>query len=256
VFAVVPAVYLYNFTGTFQEPTFAVRQARLMMTTKKKSFHELTELALRSCMIAKDEAANLRELMATSSPLAYVAIRECEKELDQIERKIDDELPAAISRLGETSARELLASLKFITDLERIGDLLLGVAKRFRHANGIPATTAKKLQTMTSILEGMLGKIHEGFINRDLACAQSVLSTDKQINKICHSLFRRYLTAAGKSASRSSLEVLLAAQALERAGDHATNLAEELHHWIEGHTLRHARKRGAESPAASEDDLL
>lgn len=225
-----------------------------MAATKKKDFHELTQLALRSCLIAKDEAANLRDLIATSSPLAYLAIRECEKELDQIERKIDDELPGAISRLGEASARELLASLKFITDLERIGDLLLGVAKRFRHANGIPAATATKIQAMTTILEGMLAKIHEGFINRDLACAQSVLSTDKQINKICHSLFRKYL-ATGKSANRNSLDVLLAAQAMERAGDHATNLAEELYHWIEGHTLRHARKRTAEWAIASEDDV-
>ncbi len=222
------------------------------MATKKKGFHELTELALLGCLIAKDEAMNLRELIATSSPMAFLAIRQCEKELDQIERRIDDELPKAISRLGEVSARELLAALKFITDLERIGDLLLGVARRFRHGNGMPAGTTKKLQAMIAIVEGMLAQVHRGFINRDLSCAQSVLSTDKQINAIYHSLFRQYLSAAGKPAKRSSVEVLLAAQALERAGDHATNLAEELHHLIEGHTLRHARKRPAELVAAGD----
>ena len=227
-----------------------------MPATKRKSFHELTELALRSCLIAKDEATNLRELIATSSNLAYLAIRECERELDQIERRIDDELPAAISRLGEASARELLASLKLITDLERIGDLLLGVAKRFRRGNGVPNNAAAQIQKMISILEGMLAKIHQGFINRDLTCAQSVLSTDKQINGICQSLFRKYLSPAAKAATRSSLDVLFSAQALERAGDHATNLAEELHHWIEGHTLRHVhRRRTAQAALATDGDL-
>jgi phosphate transport system protein len=223
-----------------------------MVSTKHKTFHELTQLALRSCLIAKDEAANLRELISTSSTLAYLAIRECEKELDQIERRIDDELPRAISRLGETSARELLASLKLITDLERIGDLLLGVAKRFRHSKGMPANAAAKIQQMTSILENMLGSIHDGFINRDLAGARSVLAADKQINEICHALFRKYLASGEKTATRATLEIVLAAQALERAGDHATNLAEELYHWVEGHTLRHARKSRKESALASD----
>ena len=223
-----------------------------MAVTKKKNFHELTQLALRSCLIAKDEAANLRELIATSSTLAYLAIRECEKELDQIERRIDDQLPRAISRLGEASARELLSSLKFITDLERIGDLLLGIAKRFRHNNGMPANTAAKIQEMTAILEDMLGKVHEGFIKRDLACARSVLAADKQINHLCQLLFRKHLAAGGKPATRTNLEIVLAAQALERAGDHATNLAEELYHLVEGHTLRHARKRSKQSALANE----
>lgn len=224
-----------------------------MAITKKKPFHELTQLALRSCLIAKDEAANLRELIATSSTLAYLAMRECEKELDQIERRIDDELPRAISRLGEASARELLSSLKFITDLERIGDLLLGIGKRFRHSsNGMPAKTAAKIQEMIAILEDMLGKVHEGFINRDLADVRSVLAADKKINHLCQSVFRKHLAAGGKPATRANLEIVLAAQALERAGDHATNLAEELYHLIEGHTLRHARKRRKESVLANE----
>jgi|SRR5262249_2509755 len=222
-----------------------------MASRKRKELHELTQLALRGCLIARDEATNLQELITTSSPLAYLAIRECELELDQIERRIDEELPRAISRLGEVSARELLASLKLITDLERIGDLLLGVAKRFRHANGIPADAVRIIGAMTGTLVGMLVNIHEGFTKRDLACVASVLSTDKQINRMCHSLFREYLNASRKSASRNRLEILLAAQALERAGDHTKNLAEELHHWLEGHTLRHARR--ARKAAAAED---
>src|SRR5262249_15966753 len=138
-----------------------------MASRKKKELHELTRLALRGCLIARDEATNLQELISTSSPLAYLAIRECELGLNQLERRIDEELPGAISRLGEVSARELLASLKLITDLERIGDLLLGVAKRFRHPNGLPSDAARTICAMIGTLVGMLVNIHEGFNKRD-----------------------------------------------------------------------------------------
>lgn len=60
--------------------------------------------------------------------MAFLAIRDCEQELDQIERYIDEHMPGAITQVSESKARQLLASLKAITDLERIGDLVLGVA--------------------------------------------------------------------------------------------------------------------------------
>ena len=54
--------------------------------------------------------------------MAFLAIKDCEKELDLIERQIDERLPAAITRVNEARARQLLSSLKSTTDLERIGD--------------------------------------------------------------------------------------------------------------------------------------
>ena len=99
-------------------------QSALPKASLNKKFHDLTELSLRGCLVAKDAAMNLGEVLENSSPMGFLAIKECENELDQIERTIDEELPRAITRVGEVRARELLASLKFITDLERIGDLL------------------------------------------------------------------------------------------------------------------------------------
>ncbi len=216
-----------------------------MMTAKKlrRAFHPLTEMALRGCLIAKDEATNLIDWIDNSSSMALFAIKECERELDQIERTIDEELPHAITRVEETSARELLASLKLITDLERIGDLLLWVAKHYRHEHRIPKAATERLRQMAAILARMLVQVHEGFLNRDLALAEVVLATDKDINRICRSLFQEYFSGSGKQPKENSLDIVLMAQALERAGDHATNLAEELHHLIEGHTLRHAPTR-------------
>jgi hypothetical protein len=58
--------------------------------------------------------------------MAFLAARDCEKELDRIEQQIDEELPWAISQVSEPQARELSPHPGFSTELERIGDLLLG----------------------------------------------------------------------------------------------------------------------------------
>src|SRR6202162_4308904 len=75
----------------------------------------LTALVVRGCLIARDAVFNVRDFLADGSRLAFLAIKDCEKELDQIERKIDEQLPEAITRVTEAKARELLACLKFIT---------------------------------------------------------------------------------------------------------------------------------------------
>src|ERR1017187_9595903 len=61
---------------------------------------ELTALILRACLIARDAVFNVRDALADGSRLAFLAIKDCEKELDQIERKIDEQLPGAIKRVN------------------------------------------------------------------------------------------------------------------------------------------------------------
>jgi len=68
---------------------------------------------------------------------------------------------------------------------------------------------------------------------------------DKDVDRLCHALFQKYLAERGEQGDASRFEVLLMAQALERAGDHATNLAEDLYSLIEGRSVRHAPKKRA-----------
>jgi phosphate transport system protein len=70
-----------------------------------------------------------------------------------------------------------------------------------------------------------------------------VLQTDPEVDRLCHSLFHRHLAESGPGDSPQNFDILLTAQALERIGDHAKNLAEELYSLAEGRSLRHnARK--------------
>src|SRR5271165_3029479 len=56
---------------------------------------DLTRLALKACLIARDAAFNVRDLLTNNSRMAFLAIKDCEKELDLIERQIDERLPVA-----------------------------------------------------------------------------------------------------------------------------------------------------------------
>jgi phosphate transport system protein len=205
---------------------------------------DLSRLALKACLIARDAAFNVCDLLTHSSRMAFLAIKDCEKELDLIERQIDDRLPAAITRVNEARARQLLASLKSVTDLERIGDLVMSVALRVQSRNAkVPSSDVRQLVEMATILREMLDVIHTGFVTLDLESARKVLQMDKDIDRICHATFQKHLAEHGGDAS--GFEVLLMAQALERAGDHTTNLAEDLYSLIEGRSLRHMPKKQA-----------
>ncbi len=218
--------------------------------TKKKaaayldSTQQVTEIALRACLVAKDATFNVRDFIQGSSKMALLAVRDCEKELDRIERQIDDELPKAITQVSEDEARQLLACFRFTIDLERIGDLTWSVAHRLEQLTArLPREDARDLVEMTVVIEKMLTQVHAGFLNRDLELAQSVLQLDAEVDTACRSVFKRHLEATAQRISPDSTSILLMAQAFERAGDHTKNLAEELFHLVRGHSLLHASKQ-------------
>lgn len=208
-----------------------------------QSTKELTEMISRACLVAKDAAFNVEDYIENSSNLAFVAVKQCEKELDEIEREIDQSLPAAITEVTEPEARQLLACLKFITDLERIGDLLSSVAHGVhRLTSALAREDAALFIKMSKTLQKMLEEAHKGFAHRDVEAAKRVMQSDSEVDRACHSIFRRHFSVVGTNGSSNSSRILFIGQAFERAGDHAKNLGEEIIHLAQGQSLRHASR--------------
>src|SRR6202158_661619 len=194
-----------------QSDEASTRSAKAEMDTGSPD--DLTRLALKGCLIARDAAFNVRDLLTGSSRMAFLAIKDCEKELDLIERQIDERLPAAITRVNEARARQLLASLKCTTDLERIGDLVMSVALRVQARTAkIPASDVRQLVEMSSVLREMLDLIHKGFSTLDLECARKVLQMDKEVDRVCHAMFQKHLAESGAQGETAGFDVLLMAQ--------------------------------------------
>ncbi len=227
----------------WSNPCTTIHAAMTRRHKERPVSKQAIDTALRACLIAKDAAFNARDYIQGGSQMAFLAVRQCEKELDQIERQIDDTTPAAVTHATEAEARELLACLKFTIDLERIGDLIWSVVQRI-HSLPEPLNSKESgsLIAMAHALQEMLVKVHDGFVGRDLALAESVIKMDYEMDQVCHSVFREYLEKGAGRRSYQVTNLLFMAQAFERAGDHTKNLAEELFHLVQGHSVRHIKK--------------
>jgi phosphate transport system protein len=231
-------------------------EAEQSMATSAKSQEsgkkqELIRLSLQACLIAKDAVKNLADALSNSSSMAFLAVNDCEKELDEIDQYIDEHIAEAILNASAREVRELLACLKFTIDLERIGDLIHDIVVRLRsRSDRVAAPDLKELVQMTVVLEQMLEGIYAAYCARDVESALSILKMDGEIDRLRSSVFLRHV-GSGEEGTTASIDVLMMTQSLERAGDHAKNLAEEVCHLVEGHSLRHLLDRDKENDESS-----
>jgi len=200
----------------------------------------LVTRTIEACRLAKEAAATAAEGIATGSSPLLNSLREKEKELDSLDREIDDGVTLAITQVTEPEARELLACMKFMIGLERIGDLLLSFASSAQAARGrVDPEDTRDLTHMATVLEKMLADVGEAFSARNVKKAVEVLRADAEMDRLRNLIFLRHIENPEGVARQASLQVIFMTQSLERAGDHAKNLAEEVCHFVSGHTIRH-----------------
>jgi phosphate transport system protein len=204
------------------------------------AYSHLVTRTIEACEVAKQAAATAAEGIATGSSSLLNSIREKEKQLDTLDREIDDGVTLAITQVSEPQARELLACMKFMISLERIGDLLLSFASSAQAAGGrVDPQDTRDLTHMATVLEKMLADVGSAFSERDVKKAVEVLRADAEMDRVRNLLFLRHIENPEGLQRQASLQVIFMTQSLERAGDHAKNLAEEVCHFVSGHTIRH-----------------
>jgi len=184
---------------------------------------------------------NVAEGLANSSSLAFVTVKECEAELDEIDRYVDERIAGELTSASPKRVKELLACLKFVLDLERIGDLVLTIVGRARaYGAQLSVQDRADLHDMCRTLERMLTLVHEANTTRNIQPALAAHKLDGEMDTLRTRIYSRQVSRKTNDVALS-LEIFLMAQALERAGDHAKNLAEEVCHLVEGRTMRHQR---------------
>jgi phosphate transport system protein len=204
------------------------------------AYNRLVQLTIQACRVAKEAAGAAAEGIATGSTALLNSLRQREKELDQLDMEIDDGVTIAITQVSSTESRELLACMKFMIGLERIGDLLLSFANSALAAGGrLDPQDTRELTQMATLLEKMLTDVGESFSKRDVKKAVDVLRADAEMDRLRNLIFLRHIENPENIVRQASLQVIFMTQSLERAGDHAKNLAEEVCHFVSGHTVRH-----------------
>ena len=204
------------------------------------AYGHLVRLTVQACQVAKEAAGAAAEGIATGSPALLNSLRQREKELDKLDMEIDDGVTNAITQVSAPEARELLACMKFMIGLERIGDLLLSFANSAQAAGGrLDPQDVRDLIQMATVLEKMLTDVGDSFSTRDVKKAIDVLRADAEMDRLRNMVFLRHIENPENIARQASLQVIFMTQSLGRAGDHVKNLAEEVCHFVSGHTVRH-----------------
>ncbi len=202
--------------------------------------HYIVRRTVEACHMAKEAAGAAAEGIATGSAALLNSLRQRERELDTLDTEIDNGVTTAITEVGPAEARELLACMKFMIGLERIGDLLLSFGSSAQAAAGrIDSEDTRDLTQMATILEKMLTDCGEAFSQRSVSQAIEVLRADAEMDRLRNLIFLRHIENPENIARQASLQVIFMTQSLERAGDHAKNLAEEVCHFVSGRPVRH-----------------
>jgi phosphate transport system protein len=201
---------------------------------------QIIDRALRGCEVARSSARAVVQGIQSHSEESWKLVRKYEEELDTLDRQINEEVTSAIAGVSEPSARELLAALKAIIELERIGDLFVNVANRLESvAPRMQPQDAHDISRMANIVSNMLGDVGEAFSARDVRRAIDVLKADAELDRLRNLVFIRHIENPENEPRQESFHLVFISQALERAGDHAKNLAEEICHLVSGRSVRH-----------------
>jgi phosphate transport system protein len=141
-----------------------------------------------------------------------------------------------------TDLRAIVAAVKINTDLERVGDLAVNIAEAAqRYVGHAPVKKLIDIPKMGDIAQSMLRDALDAFVKRDTALAHHVLNEDDQLDGLKTQVFRELLTymLQDPSTVEPALDLILVSRHLERIGDHATNIAEDVIFMVSARDVRH-----------------
>ena len=138
--------------------------------------------------------------------------------------------------------RAIVSAVKINTDLERVGDLAINIAEAVtRYMRHPPVKELIDIPRMADIAQRMLRDALDAYVRRDTALAQAVLNEDDELDALKTQVFRELLTymLQDPATIEPALDLILISRHLERIGDHATNVAEDVIFMVSARDVRH-----------------
>lgn len=219
-----------------------------------KSLDDMVMTMARSVIRQHSDCADL-----TTDRDAVIAGRiiDGDRAIDDLQAAIEEKAVQIIAKRQPLAIdlRTVIATLKMATDLERIGDLVKNNAKRMLASSAqsqLPPGAAN-LAMLNERVGEQLERMLEAFEQRDDHLAKEVWMRDIEIDTLQTSLFRELLTYMMEDPRNIGYctHLLFCARNLERIGDHATNIAEQVHYIVTGTNMPVDRPKGDAPPAAA-----
>jgi phosphate transport system protein len=166
--------------------------------------------------------------------------------VNAMEVKIDEACSQVIARRQPAASdlRLVMAVIKTITDLERIGDeaeKIARMAKLLSQKERLYLPRYNEIKHASDIALDMLRKSLDAFARLDLATAAQVVRQDELVDEEFRAIMRYLITFMMEDPRTisTSLEILFVAKAIERIGDHAKNMSEYVVYMVKGRDVRH-----------------
>ncbi|KAG1700369.1 Phosphate-specific transport system accessory protein PhoU [Nymphon striatum] len=167
-------------------------------------------------------------------------VRLDDKTVDLLESEINDLTlrTLALRQPLATDLRSVICALKVSSNLERIGDYAKNISKRTQVLADVSSvgTAERTIKRMGEMVQKMVADVLNAYIRKDLAMADEIRLRDEEVDYIHNTLFRELLTYMMENPSNITfcMHLLFIARNLERMGDHATGIAEQVHYVVTG----------------------
>ena len=167
-----------------------------------------------------------------------------EREVNAIQVEVDNQALDLIATHQPVARdlRLLVMAIKISSEIERIADQAVNIAQNTQiYLQHPPLKPLPELPMMTDAVLQMLHKSLDAFIRKDTGLAQDVLRTDDAVDAFKNQIFQSLLgiMTTDPTAAPRALCLILISRNLERIGDHATNIAEEVIYLVQGRDVRH-----------------
>ncbi len=172
-----------------------------------------------------------------------------EQEVNQLQIEIDDRAVklTAMQQPVAADVRFLFVASRMATELERIADLAVNICQNAHYVlKSTPLRPLVDLPLMGEIAEKMVRDGIQSLVRKDVALANMVLEEERRVDDYRNQIFRVLLTymMADPGTIERAIALILISRNLERVGDHATNIAEEVIYLVEGREVRHRKESG------------
>jgi phosphate transport system protein len=182
--------------------------------------------------------------LVTREPALFEKVLLGDEPINQLHIEVDNRCfrLLALHQPMATDLRAIVAAVKINTDLERVGDLAVNIAEAgTRYIAHPPVKKLIDIPQMGDIAQAMLRDALDAFVKRDTRLAHQVLNEDDRLDSLKTQVFRDLLTYMLKDQStvEPALDLILVSRHLERIGDHATNIAEDVIFMVSALDVRH-----------------
>jgi phosphate transport system protein len=208
-------------------------QDLLQLIVQMGTITESMVRAAADALVARDE-----ELCA--------GVFEKEREVNRLQVEVDDRAVklTALQQPMAQDVRFLFMASRIGGELERIADQAINICQNSRHViEAPPLPPIVELPQMADAAQKMVRDSLTAMIRRDVSLAAAVLEDEKGVDAFRNRIFATLLEWMKRdpAAIEQALSLILIARNLERVGDHATNIAEEVIYWIQGRDVRHTK---------------